>query len=184
MLQSSYINDQELMLLSRQNPQFRFERNADGTLKTMTPTGKISGNREAKAIAYLLTWVEKNNLGEVFSSSCGVKLPNGAIRSADAIFVARERLPEGWDQGEDEFLNIVPDFVIEIRSKSDNLEDLKTKMQEYIENGVKLGWLIDRKNKQALVYRADGSMTQYPEDSLLSGEGVVPGFTLSLRSML
>ncbi|ACK71291.1 protein of unknown function DUF820 [Gloeothece citriformis PCC 7424] len=184
MIQSSYISDEELMLLSRKNPQLHFERNRDGTLKTMTPTGKISGNREAKAIAYLLTWVESNNLGEVFSSSCGVKLPNGAIRSADAIFVARERLPQGWDQGEDEFLNIVPDFMIEIRSKTDNLEDLKAKMQEYIENGVKLAWLIDRKNKQAFVYRADGSITQYPEDTLLTGESIVPGFRLPLKSML
>lgn len=184
MIQSSYINDDELILLSRKNPEFRFERNADGTLKTMRPTGKISGNREAKAIAYLLTWVESNNLGEVFSSSCGVKLPNGAIRSANAMFVARERLPDGWDEGEDEFLKIVPDFVIEIRSKTDNLEDLKAKMQEYIENGVKLGWLIDRRNQQALVYRGDGSVTQYGADTILSGESVVPGFSLPLRSML
>ncbi|MGH2414968.1 MAG: Uma2 family endonuclease, partial [Microcystaceae cyanobacterium] len=139
---------------------------------------------EAKAIAYLLTWVESHNLGEVFSSSCGFKLANGAVRSADAIFVAQGRLPEGWDEGEDEFLNLAPDFVIEIRSKTDSLEALKTKVQEYIKNGVRLAWLIDRKNQQALVYRADGSMTQYPASAILSGEEVVPGFTLPLKSIL
>ncbi|MGH2416205.1 MAG: Uma2 family endonuclease, partial [Microcystaceae cyanobacterium] len=89
MVQSSYMTDEELILLSSKNPELRFERNADGTLVVMAPTGKISGNREAKAIAYLLTWVESHNLGEVFSSSCGFKLANGAVRSADAIFVAK-----------------------------------------------------------------------------------------------
>ncbi|MGV2832083.1 Uma2 family endonuclease [Myxosarcina sp. GI1(2024)] len=171
------------MLLSSKNPELRFERNADGTLVAMSPTGKISSNREAKAIAYLLLWVENNNLGEVFSSNCGFKLLNGAIRSPDAAFVARENLPAGWDEGEDEFLNLAPDFIIEIRSKTDNLQVLQEKMQEYIDNGVKLGWLIDRQNKQALVYRVDGSITQYRADTILSGEDIVPGFKLSLRSL-
>jgi Uma2 family endonuclease len=181
---TSTISDEDLMLLSSQNPELRFERNADGTLVTMTPIGKISGNREAKAITHLSIWVEQQNLGEVFSSSTGFKLPNGAVRSPDAAFVARERLPLGWDEGKDEFMNIVPDFVIEIRSKSDRLETLKAKMEEYRENGVRLGWLIDRSNRQAFVYREDGSITQYPSDAVLSGETVVPGFTLALKVLL
>ncbi len=178
------VTDEELMRMSSQNPELRFERNADGTIVTMPPTGGISGNREAKAGAYLLTWVESQDLGEVFSSSCGFKLVNGAVRSPDAAFVAKERLPEGWDEGEDEFVNLAPDFVIEIRSKTDSLETLKAKMQEYIDNGVRLGWLIDRKNRQALVYRADGTITQYPATATLSGEEVVPGFTLVLERLL
>ncbi len=178
------INDQELMKLSCQNPELRFERNADGTLVTMTPTGKISSNREAKAITYVSIWVQKNDLGEVFSSSGGFKLPNGAIRSPDVAFVAKDRLPLGWDEGEDEFFNLAPDFVIEIRSKTDNLDVLKNKMQEYRENGVKLGWLIERHNRQALVYRQDGSITTYPSDAVLNGEDVIPGFTLALKILL
>jgi Uma2 family endonuclease len=178
------VTDEELMRMNSQNPELRFERNADGTIVTMPPTGGISGNREAKAGAYLLTWVESQDLGEVFSSSCGFKLVNGAVRSPDAAFVAKERLPEGWDEGEDEFVNLAPDFVIEIRSKTDSLETLKAKMQEYIDNGVRLGWLIDRKNRQALVYRADGTITQYPATATLSGEEVVPGFTLVLERLL
>jgi Uma2 family endonuclease len=185
MVQSkNIVTDRELMLLSSKNPQLRFERNADGSLVIMAPTGGISGNQEAKAIAYLLTWVESNNLGEVFSSSCGFKLNNGAIRSPDAAFVAKDNLPVNWDREEDSFLNLAPDFVIEIRSKTDSLDILKQKIEEYLANGVKLAWLIDRYNQQALVYRSDGSITQYPPDAMLSGEDIVTGFKLELRSLL
>lgn len=185
MVQSTdIVTDQELMQLSSTNPQLRFERNADGSLLIIAPTGGISGNREAKAIAYLLTWVESNNLGEVFSSSSGFKLNNGAIRSPDVAFVARGNLSVDWDKGEDKFLNLAPDFVIEIRSKTDSLPVLQEKMQEYLANGVKLAWLIDRYSQQALVYRQDGSITQYPPDTVLSGEDVVVGFQLKLRSLL
>lgn len=178
------ITDEELMQMSSKNPELRFERNADGSLVTMPPVGGISSNREIKAGAYLLIHVEQNDLGEVFSSSGGFRLPNTAVRSPDAAFVAKGRLSEDWDQQEDKFISVVPDFVIEIRSKSDSLEGLQEKMQEYIENGVKLGWLIDRQNKTAYVYRADGSITQYPESATLSGEDVVPGFTLALKVLL
>ncbi|WP_084786336.1 Uma2 family endonuclease [Mastigocladopsis repens] len=185
MVQSFYtVTDEELMLMSSQNPELRFERNADGTLETMPPTGGISGNREAKAVAYLLTWVESQDLGEVFSPSTGFRLPNTAVRSPDAAFVAKGRLPKGWDQQEDRFINLAPDFVIEIRSKNDSLEKLKAKMEEYITNGVKLAWLIDRQNQQALVYRSDASITQYPATAILSGEDVIPGFTLPLKRIL
>ena len=98
--------------------------------------------------------------------------------------MAKGRLPEGWDQEEDKFINLAPDFVIEIRSKNDSLAKLKAKMQEYISNGVQLGWLIDSKYQQALVYRRDGSITEYPATAILSGEDVVPGFTLPLRKLL
>jgi Uma2 family endonuclease len=178
------ISDEELMQMSSKNPELRFERNADGSLVTMPPTGGISGNREIKAGAYLLIHVEQNDLGEVFSPSTGFRLPNTAVRSPDAAFVAKGRLPENWDQQEDKFIAIVPDFVIEIRSKSDSLEGLQAKMQEYIENGVRLGWLVDRQNQRAFVYRADGSITQYPASATLSGEEVVPGFTLALKVLL
>lgn len=172
------------MKISSMNPELRFERNADGSLVTMAPTGGISGNREIKAGSRLLVWVEDHDLGEVFGSSSGFKLPNGAVRAPDAAFVAKGRLPEDWDQGEDKFVDLAPDFVIEIRSKSDSLEGLKEKMQEYIENGVKLGWLVDRRHQNALVYRSDGSITQYPATATLTGENVVPGFELVLKSLL
>ncbi|MBD2503635.1 Uma2 family endonuclease [Anabaena azotica] len=184
-VQSFYtVTDEELMLMSSQNPELRFERNADGTIETMPPTGGISGNREAKAVTFLMTWVDSQDLGEVFGPSTGFRLANSAVRSPDAAFVAKGRLPENWDQQEDKFINLAPDFVIEIRSKNDSLSKLKTKMEEYITNGVKLGWLIDSKNRQALVYRQDGSVTQYPATAILSGEDIVPGFTLALAKLL
>ncbi|MEH2386923.1 MAG: Uma2 family endonuclease [Nostoc sp.] len=184
-VQSLYtVTDEELMLMSSQNPELRFERNVNGTLETMPPTGAISGNREIKAGAYLFNWVESQNLGEVFGPSTGFRLANTAVRAPDAAFVAKGRLPEGWDQQEDKFINLAPDFVIEIRSKNDSLAKLKAKMEEYISNGVQLGWLIDSKNQQALVYRRDGSITQYPATAILSGEDVVPGFTLPLTKLL
>ena len=140
MVQYCYaVNDAELMQISSQNPDLRFERNADGTLVIMPPTEGISGNREAKATAYLLSWVESHNLGEVFGPSTGFRLANGAVRSPDAAFVVKGRLPEDWDRGEDAFLTLAPDFVIEVPSKSVNLETLKSKMREYIDNGVRLG---------------------------------------------
>jgi Uma2 family endonuclease len=184
MLITRSITNQELMQLSRSNPHLRFERNSDGSLVTMAPTGWISGNREAKAITRLSVWVEDHDLGEVFSSSTGFQLPNGAIRSPDAAFVAKARLPENWDQGEDEYINLAPDFVIEIRSKTDTLSAIQGKLREYIEQGVKLGWLIDRQNRCAYVYRADGTITQYPETAILSDTDVVPGFTLQLSRLL
>lgn len=184
LLTLSWYSDEELMEMSLNNPQLRFERNADGMLETMPPTGGISGNREIKAGAYLLNWVESQDLGEVFSSSTGFRLANTAVRSPDAAFVAKGRLPENWDLLEDQFLDLAPDFVIEILSKNDSLEKLKAKMVEYISNGVRLGWLIDRKNQQALVYRQDGSVTQYPATAILTGEDVVPGFNLQLKKLL
>ncbi|MEP0878527.1 Uma2 family endonuclease [Funiculus sociatus GB2-M2] len=176
------VTDEELILISSKNPDLQFERNADGTLVIMPLTGGISGNREAKAGAYLLSWVD-HDLGEVFGPSTGFKA-NTAIKSPDAAFVARGRLAQNWDEREDGFLNLAPDFVIEIRSKTDSLQTLQAKMGEYIDNGVRLGWLFDRQNQQAWVYRADGSVTQYPARAVLNGEDVVLGFTLAVRSLL
>jgi Uma2 family endonuclease len=98
--------------------------------------------------------------------------------------VAAGRLPTDWDQGEDEFINLAPDFVVEMRSKTDSLSALQAKMLEYIQQGVKLDWLVDHKNRCAYVYRADGSITQYPATATLSGETIVPGFTLALSHLL
>ncbi len=141
------ITDDDLMQLSADLPELRFERNEDGSLIAMSLRGGISGDRIAKACAHLWSWVKQKKLGEVFSPNAGFRLPNTAIRSPATSFVAKNRLPQDWDQHEDCFLAIAPDFVIEIRSKSDSLEELKAKMQEYIENGVRLGCLIDRQNK-------------------------------------
>lgn len=186
------ITDEEQMRMRSQNSQLRVERDADETRVTLLPAGGISGNREAKAVAYLLNWVETHNLGEVFGPGTGFRLENEAEPSSDGVtfltpdaaFVAKGRLPDGWDKGEDTFLNLAPDFVIEICSKTDDLEAIKAKMQEAVSKGVQLGWVIDRENQQAFVYRADGLITQYPATAILKGEDVVPGFKLALKYLL
>jgi Uma2 family endonuclease len=186
------LTEEEQIRMSLHNPELRFERKPDGTLMTLPQTGGISGNREAKAVAYLLNWVESHDLGEVFGPGTGFKLENNAeqdsdevtLLTPDAAFVAKGRLPQGWDKGEDTFLHLAPDFVIKICSKSDTLEAIKAKMQESVSKGVQLGWVIDRPNEQALVYRADGLITQYPATAILSGGDVVPGFKLALKYLL
>ena len=177
------LTEEELMQISLQNPELRFERKVDGTLVILPPTGGISGNREAKAVAYLLNWVESQDLGEVFGPSTGFKLENGAVRAPDAAFVAKGRLPEGWDEKEDEFLNLVPDFVIEIRSKSDSLETLKAKMEEYIAHGVRLGWLIDRKNRKVYIYRPNQEPEILDNPETVSGDPELPGFVLRMAKI-
>lgn len=189
---SAALTEEKQMHMGLQNPELRFDCNTNATVATLLPTGGISGNREAKAVAYLLNWVESRDLGEVFGPGTGFILNNDAVPSSSggtllmpaAAFVAKGRLPEGWDKGEDTFLNLAPDFVIEICSQTDNLEAIKAKLQESISLGVQLGWLIDRQNEQALVYRADGLITQYPATAILSGEDVVPGFKLALKYLL
>lgn len=186
------LTEEELMRMSLENPELRFERKPDGTLIPIPSTGGISGNREAKAVAYLLNWVETHDLGDVFGSGTGFILGCDTVQNSklvtslmpDAAFVAKGRLPEAWDQGEDTFINLAPDFVIEICSKTDDLEASKAKMQESVSYGVQLGWLIDHQNEQALVYRADGLISQYPATAILSGEDVVPGFKLALKYLL
>ena len=186
------ITDEEHMGMRSQNPELRVESDAEETQVTLLPAGGISGNREAKAVAYLLNWVESHDLGEVFGPGTGFRLENEVDLSSsgvtlltpDAAFVAKRRLPEGWDKGEDTFLNLAPDFVIEICSKTDDLEAIKGKIQEAVSKGVQLGWVIDRENQQAFVYRADGLITQYPATAILKGEDVVPGFKLALKYLL
>lgn len=178
------LTDEETMRLSLHNPELRFECNADGALVTVSPSGAIAGNREAKALAYLLNWVESHDLGEVFGSSTGFRLENGAVRSPNAAFVAKDRLPEAWDEGDDEYFHLAPDFVIEVCSHPHRLDTLKAKMNEYVTNRVRLGWLIDRPNQQAWIYQGDGLITQLPATAILSGEDVVPGFKLALKYIL
>ena len=174
------VTDEELMLMSSKNPELRFERNADGTIITMAPTGGISSNREAKAITYLTIWVEDHDLGEVFSSSGGFRLPNGAVRAPDAAFVAKGRLADNWDEEDDKFLPLAPDFVIEIRSKSDSLEVLQDKMQEYIDNGAILGLLINRQNRTVQTYRPDRPSELLNDPETVSCDPELPGFTLQM----
>ena len=149
----------------------------------MAPAHSRSGNRTARILHQLQSWAFTTNTGECYDSSAGFDLPNGANRSPDASWIRHDRLAALPPIDLEEFIPLCPDFVIEVRSHTDRLPVLQAKMQEYVENGAVLGWLIDPLTKRAWVYRPGGvaEMLQLPES--LSADPELPGFTLHLDSI-
>lgn len=177
------LDDDAFYQLCRNNPDLQFERTATGELIIMPPIGGEGGKREADLIIDLGIWNRQTNLGVVFSSSAGFKLPNGADRSPDAAWVTQERWDALTPAQQRRFPPIAPDFVIELRSESDELEPLRAKMREYMENGVVLGWLIDPKTRQVEIYRQGEPIDVLNAPDRLSGEPVLPGFILELKRL-
>ncbi len=163
------------------NKELRLELTRYGELVIMSPTGGETGNRNFDLLGQLWFWSRQNNLGKAFDSSTGFKLPNGATRSPDASWVKMERWDALTSNQRKKFLPLCPDFVVELVSESDDLEDTQAKMQEYIENGLHLGWLINPKNKQVEIYRHLVEVEVLKTPSSLSGEDVLPGFVLDLQ---
>jgi Uma2 family endonuclease len=178
----AHLTHEQFRELCRENRDLRLELTAKGELIVMPPTGWESGNRNIKLAARLQNWTETDGTGIAFDSSTGFILPSGAIRSPDAAWVASQRLtalnpdPEG-------FLPLAPDFVIELRSASDRLKPLKDKMQEYIDNGVRLGWLLNPKDRTVEIYRRGKGIEVLQSSTGVSGEEVLPGFLLSLEGI-
>ena len=158
------------------------EQEADGTITFLGPVGRKSGNRENQINA-VLTMYEWEHPGESFSSSTGFRLPDGSLRSPDAAYVSREKLDTIPEEEQDKYLRVVPDFVVEIRSRTDILKDLEGKMRDtWIANGVRLAWLVDVDEDKLWIYRADHSVELVtPLDRVVSGEEVLPGFTFDLQ---
>ncbi|MDB9540321.1 Uma2 family endonuclease [Anabaenopsis sp. FSS-46] len=179
-LQVSYEQFVDLALANR---DLQLERTATGELIIMPPTGSDTGNKNLDIEGQLWLWNRQNKLGKVFDSSTGFRLPNGANRSPDAAWVDKQR----WDaltlEQQETFAPICPDFVLELRSKTDSLEKLQAKMREYIENGAGLGWLIDRKNQRVEIYRRGRNVEVLDHPVSLSGEDVLPGFVLDLTEV-
>ena len=179
-LQVSYEQFVDLALANR---DLQLERTATGELIIMPPTGSDTGNKNLDIEGQLWLWNRQNKLGKVFDSSTGFRLPNGANRSPDAAWVDKQR----WDaltlEQQETFAPICPDFVLELRSKTDSLENLQAKMREYIENGAGLGWLIDRKNQRVEIYRRGRNVEVLDHPVSLSGEDVLPGFVLDLTEV-
>ncbi len=169
--------------LCRANPDLRIERSATGVVMIMPPTFSDSGNRNFNLNVQLGVWAEQDGTGLGFDSSTGFTLPNGAIRSPDAAWVRRER----WDalsaEQKASFAPICPDFVVELRSASDRLNTLQDKMQEYLDNGASLGWLIDRPERMVYVYRRDRPVQVLENPETLSGDPELPGLTLRLEKI-
>jgi Uma2 family endonuclease len=165
------------------NPELRIERTAAGEVIVMPPTFADTGNRNFRIAVQLGVWSDQDGTGEGFDSSAGFTLPNGATRSPDAAWMKLERWNALTDAQKASFSSICPDFVIELRSASDLLKELKEKMQEYIENGVSLGLLIDRKNLTVYCYRADGSVTVLNNPAMVDCSPELPGFVLQMAKI-
>lgn len=174
------MTDEQFYALCMVNRDLKFERNAKGDLIIVSPVGGEGGNQEAELITDLAIWNRQTKLGKAFSSSTIFKLPNGANRSPDAAWVSLERWETLTLQQRIQFPPLTPDFVIELRSESDRLKPLQDKMQEYLDNGLRLGWLIDPQNKQVEIYRPQQPVEMVPLPASLSGEEVLPGFVLQL----
>lgn len=179
-VQATRLTEQQFIHLCRENRDLRFELTADKELVIMAPTGSESG-RQNNEISYTLTdWAKKDGTGLSFDSSTGFRLPNGAIRSPDAAWIRRERWQALSSEQRGGFAPLCPDFVLELRSSSDQLSTLQDKMQEYIDNGARLAWLLDPSEKRAYVYRPGLPVEQRDDPSALQGDPVLPGFVLRL----
>ena len=166
------------------NEDLQLERASTGEVIIMSPTYPWTGKKNSSITALLWLWNDNTDLGISFDSSTGFTLPNGAVYSPDASWVNNEK----WDgltqqQREEEFSPLAPDFVVELRSSSDSLKKLQKKMAEYIENGVRLGWLIDPKNKKVEIYRQGKEIEILESPETASGEDVLPGFELDLNKI-
>ncbi|MBE9055451.1 MULTISPECIES: Uma2 family endonuclease [Sphaerospermopsis] len=174
------LSDEQFYQLCQKNSDLQFERTSTGELIIMPPVGGESGNREAEFIIDLGVWNRQTKLGYTFSSSTIFKLPNGGDRSPDAAWIKKERWEALTPEQRRKFPPIAPDFVIELRSATDSLDTLRQKMQEYMDAGVKLAWLINPQQQQVEIYRLgkDVELRNLPTELL--GEEILPGFSLSL----
>lgn len=166
------------------NPNLHLERTACGELVVMSPAGSGSSRRNQLLSQRLGVWADSNGLGVALDSSCGYTLPNGAIRSPDASWITQERWDALTPAGQESFAHICPDFVAELRSPSDVLDEVQLKMCEYIAQGARLGWLIDPRRNVVEIYRPGRPVEIMKATATVSGEDVLPGFTLELNGIL
>ena len=177
------LTDEQFYSLCQANREVRFERTTIGELIIMSPTGSETGNRNGRFNQRLFNWSDQDASGIAFDSSTGFKLPNGADRSPDAAWVKLDRWNALSQDQQQRFAPICPDFVVELLSPSDNLATLQAKMQEYLDNGARLGWLINRQTRQVEIYRPDRSVNVVDNPESLSGEDVLFGFILQMAEI-
>ncbi|ACK69347.1 protein of unknown function DUF820 [Gloeothece citriformis PCC 7424] len=174
------LTDEQFYRLCQVNRDWQLERTAKGELIIMPPVGGISGNREADFIIDLGVWNRQTGLGKVFSSSTIFRLPKGGDRSPDVAWIRLERWETLCEEEQEKFPPICPDFVIELRSRSDKLDSLREKMQEYLNSGLGLGWLVNPQDQQVEIYRLNQLGEKVNLPATLEGETVLPGFKLFL----
>jgi Uma2 family endonuclease len=178
------VSDEAFARLCRANPDLRLERDAKGRLIAMAPAAPDGSQRNMSLSAQLWNWNQQARLGVVFDSSAGFTLPNAAIRGPDASWMTQER----WDLISPEerktFSHVCPDFVVELRSSKDSMTMLRQKMEEYLAQGVRLGWLINPKGRTVEIYRPGRAAEELKKPDTLWGEDVLPGFELGLKGIL
>ena len=177
------LTDSELLELCRRNRELRFERTAEGDLIVMTPAGGESSRRNARLVTALVNWADEKGSGVVYDSSGGFLLPNGAMRAPDAAWVRKSRLANLSAEEREGFVPLCPDFVVELRSPSDSPAELQGKLQEYLANGARLGWLIDPGARRVHVYRPDREVETLEDPRDVSGDPELPGFVLDLKTI-
>jgi Uma2 family endonuclease len=179
---SLYVTQEQFVALAIANQDLQLERTATGELIVNPPTGWETGERNSSISGELYIWWRNcGELGKIFDSSTAFILPNNAARSPDASWVSQERWDALTPEQKGTFANICPDFIVELRSGFDSLKPLQEKMQEYMDNGAKLGWLIDPQNRQVEIYRPGLEVEVLENPTELSGEEILPGFGLNLR---
>ncbi len=177
------LTDEQFFEFCQLNRDLRIERTATGELEIMSPTGSETGGRNFNLTVQLGIWVEQDKTGIGFDSSTGFTLPNGAERSPDAAWITLDRWNALPLEQREKFAPISPDFIVELRSPSDSLNTLQNKMQEWIDNGVKLGWLIDRKHRKVYIYRPGVDVECLDHPDTVSGAPVLPGFVLNISKI-
>jgi Uma2 family endonuclease len=182
-VQRTHLTEEQFELLCQENPELRLELTAQGELIIMPPTGSESGWRSGETFLSLGTWAKQDGTGLSFDSSTGFTLPNGAIRSPDASWIRRERWTALTKAQREKFAPICPDFVVEVRSQTDKLSDLLGKMQEYIDNGARLGWLIDPLEQRVYIYRPGRPVEMQDNPSSVNGDPELQGFVLQVREL-
>lgn len=178
-----HVTDDQFIAFVQANPDLKLERTATGELVVMSPTGSESGNRNSELTADVTLWNRQARLGKVFDSSTGFRLPNGATRSPDVAWVKQECWDALTPEQRQGFAPLCPDFVIELMSKTDEVAILQDKMQEYMENGCRLGWLIMPQTQTVAIYRQGLESETISFTQKLSGESILPGFELDLQAL-
>jgi Uma2 family endonuclease len=174
------LSDEQFYQLCQDNQNWQLERTAKGELVIMPPVGGVSGNREADLNGSLWLWNRQTKLGRVFSSSTIFRLPHGGDRSPDVAWIANDRWDGLTPEEQEKFPPICPDFVIELRSRTDSITQLQEKMQEYLDSGLRLGWLINPQAQQVEIYHPHQTVEIIQLPATFSGEDVLPGFVLNL----
>ncbi len=178
------LTDDQFFQLCAENKMIRFERDKHRNIIIMAPTGSMGGNRNMRIAVKLGMWNEQNKLGYCFDSNSGFTLPDHSVFAPDASWIVKERWEAITDEEKEKFAPICPDFVIEIRSKSDSINLLKSKMDDWMSNGCRLAWMIDPFARTTVVYRPNAEPVLHPFTDILSGGNVLPGFELRLEDLL